>query len=58
MSVSSYIEGVLVKALKEITKGEGPFNRDPLQHAENCIEEMQATARKALSETKDEGDEI
>lgn len=39
---------VLETALIEITKGAGPFNRDPLKHAENCIEAMKATAQEAL----------
>lgn len=38
------------KALKEIAKGEGPFNIDPLQHASNCIENMVNIAKKTLGE--------
>ncbi len=58
MSVSSYIEGVLVKALKEIAEGPGLFDCDLLRHAENCIKEMRGIAKRALSETHNEGDEI
>jgi len=37
------------EALREIAKGEGPYNRDPLEHAANCIEHMKETARTALA---------
>lgn len=36
------------KALEEISRGAGAFSRDPLEHANNCIESMRETARKAL----------
>jgi hypothetical protein len=35
-------------ALEEISRGEGPFSRDPLTHATNCIENMKQIARDAL----------
>lgn len=35
-------------ALQEITKGAGAFNRDPLKHADNCIESMKSIATGAL----------
>lgn len=43
----------LVEALREISKGAGAFNRDPLIHASNCIDEMKATARAALAQAGD-----
>ena len=42
----------LVEALEEIEKGEGPFARDQLKHAENTIESMKQIARAALAEVK------
>lgn len=39
---------VLEAALREIEKGEGPFSRDPLTFATNCIESMKELARTAL----------
>lgn len=39
----------LLEALKEISKGEGKYNREPLQHAENTIENMKAIADKAIA---------
>jgi hypothetical protein len=38
----------LITALEEISKGDGPFNHDPLIHAGNCIENMKMIARVAL----------
>jgi hypothetical protein len=35
------------EALLEIAKGEGPFSRDPLTHAENTIEAMKELAAVA-----------
>ncbi len=35
-------------ALKEITKGAGPFSCDPLTHASNTIEAMKTLANAAL----------
>jgi len=40
--------GRLRAELKEIAKGEGRYNRDPLTHASNTIEDMQALAIAAL----------
>ena len=42
------VHAALVAALEEIAKGEGPFSRDPLTHAENIIEAMKEIARAAL----------
>jgi hypothetical protein len=39
---------IMYEALKEISKGMGRFSRDPLTHAENCVEDMKALALKAL----------
>lgn len=36
-------------ALREISKGQGPYSRDPLTHAGNCIEDMRGIALAALS---------
>jgi len=36
-------------ALAEISLGMGAFSRDPLEHAENCIENMKEIARNALA---------
>lgn len=50
--------GVLEAALGEISKGEGRFSMDPLEHASNTIEDMQETARTALSaNSPGDGDE-
>ena len=38
------------KVLEKIAEGAGPYNRDPLIHAENVIEEAKAIARAALTE--------
>lgn len=38
----------LLKALKEITKGEGAFSQDRLTHATNTIENMKDIAQAAL----------
>ena len=43
----------LVGALEKITMGEGAFSRDPLTHAENCIDDMKALARAALALAKE-----
>jgi hypothetical protein len=37
-------------ALRSIAKGEGRFNRDPLTHASNTIEDMIAIAEAALGD--------
>ena len=39
----------LLEALEEILLGSGPFSRDPLQHASNCIESMKDIATKAIA---------
>ncbi len=39
----------LLEALKEIAKGEGPFSRDQLTHAQNCIEYMKEQALAAIA---------
>ncbi len=36
-------------ALREITRGAGPYNRDPLVHADNCIESMKKIATETLA---------
>lgn len=36
-------------ALNEIKLGEGPYNRDPLTHADNCIQAMKTLAEAALA---------
>lgn len=38
----------MIEALDEISKGRGPFNRNPMVHAENTIEAMKALAVEAL----------
>uniref|UniRef100_A0A6M3KHQ7 Uncharacterized protein n=1 Tax=viral metagenome TaxID=1070528 RepID=A0A6M3KHQ7_9ZZZZ len=43
------IENAKLKmALIEISKAEGPYSRDPLTHAGNCIEAMKNLAIEAL----------
>ena len=49
-------EAGLVEALREAKKdlesiqgGEGPYNRDPLKHLENCYEHMIETAGEAVA---------
>lgn len=44
----------LYDALEEIAKGEGEFNRDPLIHAENTIDNMKELARAALAKARGE----
>lgn len=44
MHAQDYIE-----ALQEISEASGRFNRDPHQHARNCIEDMQACAIRVLT---------
>ena len=44
----------LRKALQQISKGEGPFSRDPLTHASNTIDAMKAEAVEALDETAEQ----
>lgn len=38
----------MLKALEEIFKTEGAYNKDPLLHAENVINSMVSIARKAI----------
>jgi len=38
----------MYNALGEIAKGLGRYNRDPLLHAENTIEDMRSLAKAAL----------
>ena len=42
----------LFTALKEISKGDGEFSRDPLTHAQNCIENMKGIAKEAIAEVE------
>ena len=37
------------RALSEISKGRGPYKRDPLEHADSCIEAMKQVALDALA---------
>jgi hypothetical protein len=46
----------LVETLKNIAKGEGPFDHDPLIHAINTIDDMKILARAALAEVDAEGE--
>ena len=45
---------ILVEALEEITKGEGPFSHDRLTHASNTIENMKRIASEAIAKVKGE----
>jgi len=40
----------LETALRKIAKGDGAFSRDPLTHAENCVERAVGLAKEALKE--------
>lgn len=42
----------LLEALEEVAKAEGAYNRDPLTHAENVIENMVAVAQAAIAKAK------
>ena len=42
-----------IEALEKIIKGEGRFSRDPLEHADSCIEDMKALAVAALAAVKE-----
>ena len=44
------IKKPLLKALKEIAKGEGPYDMDHLKHASNTIDNMKEIANKAIKE--------
>jgi len=48
LAVAEALPG-LTGALKEIMRGEGAFNLEPMRHAENCIENMKDIARAALA---------
>ena len=39
----------LEAALRDISQGNGPFSRDPLEHAGNCIDNMATVASLALN---------
>lgn len=39
----------LMAYLSEIAKGAGPYSRDPLTHADNCIEHMKQMANDAIN---------
>lgn len=45
----------LLEALKEISKREGAFSRDPLTHAENTIDSMAGIAEAAIKAAEQEG---
>lgn len=42
----------LLKALEEIEKGEGAYNRDQLTHATNTIDNMKRIAHDAIEKVK------
>ena len=42
----------LIEALHEISKGEGAYNEDRLEHANNTIENMKSIAVKAIKSHK------
>jgi len=44
----------MLRALEEIAKGEGAFNRDPLKHAENCINSIIAISKAAIHKARGE----
>lgn len=46
------VNAELLKALKEIEKGAGRYSMDPLEHAANCIEDMQDVARAAIAKAE------
>lgn len=39
----------LLEALKVIAEGAGRFSKDPITHAQNCIEDMKALAIAAIA---------
>jgi len=39
--------------LEEAAKGEGAFNRDPIVHAENTIDNMKALIGEAIAKLKE-----
>jgi hypothetical protein len=46
------LETELLNALKEIAEGRGAFDRSPLVHYSNCIEEMQRIANAAIAKAE------
>jgi hypothetical protein len=48
----------MLAALKEIEKGQGAYNRDPLTHAWNTIDDMKELARAAIAQAKAAGIEV
>lgn len=46
----------LLDALEEISKGEGPYSNDRLDHAENTIESMIQIAEAAIAQCKERSD--
>lgn len=40
---------IMLEALKEIAEGRGPYNIDPLKHADNCIQSMVQLAKEAIT---------
>ena len=46
------INAELLGALERVAEGKGAFNRDPLEHASNVIDEAKATARAALAKAR------
>jgi len=39
----------LIEALQEISEAKGAFKRDPFEHAQSCIRDMQEIAIAALT---------
>jgi hypothetical protein len=39
-----------IEALQDISEAKGAFKNDPLEHAQSCVVDMQATAIKVLKE--------
>lgn len=46
------INVALLDALKEISEGKGAFSRDPLTHADNCINDMKQLAIEAIKQAE------
>ena len=44
----------LLAALEAIAKGEGRYNRDPLEHCNNTVEDMKALAEAAIASAEGE----
>jgi len=42
----------LIKALEEISLGQGAYDFEPIKHAFNCIENMRSISRQALKTAK------